>query len=243
MPPSAPAKSTPSRSQAASARQSARHGASKARAPADKQARARALVDAAEAALREASYHDITILEVSRRAGLAKGTVYLYYPSKEALFLAVLTRKLETFFDTLEKGLAAASGAKGGPEQVARALTHSLLAENALLSLLSLLHTQLKPGAGVDAVIEFKSYLNARLVDVGASIDAAGQLPPGHGGRLLLRGCALAIGLQQMASPPPELASELKQRAPELAGEPMSVEGELIDSLADMIHAAKQAGS
>ncbi|GAA4534689.1 TetR/AcrR family transcriptional regulator [Amycolatopsis samaneae] len=51
------------------------------------------ILDAAEALLRDFGYRKVTVDEVARRAGIGKGTVYLYWPSKLELFGAVLTRQ------------------------------------------------------------------------------------------------------------------------------------------------------
>lgn len=40
--------------------------------------------------------------EVARRAGVAKGTVYLYFPSKEDLFQAVVRQSIEPLIDVVE---------------------------------------------------------------------------------------------------------------------------------------------
>ncbi len=50
----------------------------------------RALLDAAARAFAERGYHRTNIDRVSEDAGLAKGTVYNYFPSKQAIFNAVL---------------------------------------------------------------------------------------------------------------------------------------------------------
>ncbi len=211
-----------------------RTGTPKARAPEAKQARAETLLQAAEAALLEASYHDITMLQIAKRAGLAKGTVYLYYPSKQALFLAVLVRKLDQCFDAVETGL---KGEDKSPEEIASVLTRAILGPHALLALLSLLFTQLEPGAGIDALIDFKRQLAGRMAVAGATIERAGGMEPGVGSTLLTRANALAIGLQQFASPPAEVIQQIAERAPELKKHPLDVEAELTDSLADLIRA------
>ncbi|GAA4979248.1 TetR family transcriptional regulator [Actinopolymorpha pittospori] len=51
------------------------------------------ILDAAEALLVSYGYRKVTIDEVARRAGVGKGTVYLYWPSKRELFATVLTRE------------------------------------------------------------------------------------------------------------------------------------------------------
>jgi AcrR family transcriptional regulator len=50
------------------------------------------VLDAAAELLVRLGYRRVTIEEVAQRAGIGKGTVYLHFPTKEALFLAVLLR-------------------------------------------------------------------------------------------------------------------------------------------------------
>ena len=56
------------------------------------EARLERVLDAAAELLVRLGYRRVTIDEVARRAGIGKGTVYLHFPTKEALFLAVLLR-------------------------------------------------------------------------------------------------------------------------------------------------------
>jgi AcrR family transcriptional regulator len=48
------------------------------------------LIRAAEIVFGEVGYHDARVSEITRRAGVALGTFYLYFPSKEELFRAML---------------------------------------------------------------------------------------------------------------------------------------------------------
>ncbi|GAB3421016.1 TetR/AcrR family transcriptional regulator [Flindersiella endophytica] len=50
------------------------------------------ILDAAEAWLLRVGYRKVSMAEVASRAGVGKGTLYLYWPSKTALFGAVLVR-------------------------------------------------------------------------------------------------------------------------------------------------------
>ena len=69
--------------------------------PVDKQERHDAILDAAERLLSRAPERMASVAEVADEAGLAKGTVYLYFPSKEELLLAVHERNLDVFFSAL----------------------------------------------------------------------------------------------------------------------------------------------
>ncbi|MFZ2868780.1 TetR/AcrR family transcriptional regulator [Zavarzinia sp.] len=57
----------------------------------EKTARTRAaIVEAAMAEFLERGYSASTMAGVARRAGIAKGTIYLYFPTKEALFAGIV---------------------------------------------------------------------------------------------------------------------------------------------------------
>jgi AcrR family transcriptional regulator len=56
------------------------------------QDKASRILDAAEALLIAYGYRKVTIDEVATRARVGKGTVYLYWPSKQELFAAVIAR-------------------------------------------------------------------------------------------------------------------------------------------------------
>lgn len=46
----------------------------------------------------EKSFHDVTVDEIAEKVGVAKGTIYLYFSSKEKLYLEIL----EETFDSIE---------------------------------------------------------------------------------------------------------------------------------------------
>src|SRR5262245_888983 len=50
------------------------------------------VLDAAAELLVRWGYHKVTIDEIARQAGIGKGTVYLHFRTKEALFLTVVLR-------------------------------------------------------------------------------------------------------------------------------------------------------
>lgn len=70
-----------------------------------KQVRRQALIDIAWQLFQANSYPAITMAEVAERAGLAKGTLYLYFRTKEELFLA-MQQQFATWFDDLDTQLA-----------------------------------------------------------------------------------------------------------------------------------------
>lgn len=55
------------------------------------------ILDAAFAVFAEKGYHPATMDEIAERAGVSKAAVYLYHPSKQALFMTILQGRLEQF--------------------------------------------------------------------------------------------------------------------------------------------------
>ena len=62
------------------------------------------ILDAATAVFAEKGFPRATIKEVARRAGVADGTIYIYFPSKTALLMGILDRMNES--DRREADLA-----------------------------------------------------------------------------------------------------------------------------------------
>lgn len=73
------------------------------------------IVDAAISAFRTRSFGEVTMAEVADAAGVAKGSIYRYFASKEELFTAAIERVL----DRTAEGFAAAVERLGGAAAVA----------------------------------------------------------------------------------------------------------------------------
>ncbi|HSH27844.1 MAG TPA: TetR/AcrR family transcriptional regulator [Wenzhouxiangella sp.] len=66
------------------------------------------LLEAAAATFSEGGYAASSIAAIARRAGLSKSTVFHHFPSKEALYLAVIREAVEDFGQRLDHALSAA---------------------------------------------------------------------------------------------------------------------------------------
>lgn len=59
-------------------------------------ARRNQILDAATTVFAEKGFHDATIRQVAKKAGIADGTIYLYFKNKDDLLLGILNRFNET---------------------------------------------------------------------------------------------------------------------------------------------------
>ena len=73
-----------------------------------RQERERLILAAAEEVLYEKGYHDTSIDEIAARVGVAKGTVYLHFPSKEDLVFAVFLHNFDAFVRAIDEALSEA---------------------------------------------------------------------------------------------------------------------------------------
>lgn len=182
----------------------------RARDLAQKRERRSAILASARSLLTEGPYAAITMAQVAERAGLAKGTSYLYFRSKEELFLALLEQELEQWFTTIEKEL---DGLKGSQqrEAVRRILVEATLARPRLPRLLVLLHGSLAARLPESVAHGFLLELLRRGERLGRALERRlGFLPPGAGLGLVQRIQALIAGIQPMAEPAPALAGPLQ---------------------------------
>src|SRR6187551_3531695 len=79
---------------------------STARRAREKQERRCAILAAAEQVIIERGFAEASIDGIAREAGLAAGTVYLYFPGKEALFQELLGGKVRQLNDAVAAEMA-----------------------------------------------------------------------------------------------------------------------------------------
>jgi AcrR family transcriptional regulator len=68
--------------------------------------RRRDILDAANRLFAERGFHETTVEDVAQAAGVAKGTIYLYFPSKEHVLLALKQRFMHGMVDRLTDVIA-----------------------------------------------------------------------------------------------------------------------------------------
>jgi len=64
------------------------------------------IIESAAKLFSQKSYHDVTMDDIAEKVGVAKGTIYLYFDSKEKLYLEILEETYEEIESILEKETA-----------------------------------------------------------------------------------------------------------------------------------------
>ena len=176
-------------------------------APEDKSERRAAILRAADDLLRTAGPGELSVENIAHRAGLAKGTVYLYFGTREEILLAVHGERTEQMFATLDRALD--QGLTGG-RALARRVVGFLAEHPEFMPLAARCRAMLETNVGVEAAVSYKLGIGNRLAGLGARLEAARpELARGAGAQLLMNSYALMLGLWQLADPPACLAAAL----------------------------------
>lgn len=63
----------------------------------------RQIIDAAILVIAENGYHQSQVSKIAKQAGVADGTIYLYFKNKEDILISVFDEKMEMFADRLKE--------------------------------------------------------------------------------------------------------------------------------------------
>ncbi|HEX6290394.1 MAG TPA: TetR family transcriptional regulator [Herpetosiphonaceae bacterium] len=181
-----------------------------------KQERRQALLDVAWQLFQATSYQALTINEIADRTGLAKGTVYLYFKTKEELFLSLQEQQFEAWFGEVDARLRALDSSQqdhGAIQQIVAILAETLAHRPGFTRLLAIMHSILEQNIDFATAARFKAMLLLHVSQTGALLEAHLHfLQPGQGAQVLLRIHALTIGLQHLADPAPIVRRVLDER-------------------------------
>ena len=176
-----------------------------------KEARRETIMHAALALFADSDFETVSMAAIARTAGIAKGTVYLYFDTKEALFLAVVSGIFDGQFNRIDRNLLDLPPASTA-EMVVAAIGAAMDIDPNSSRLTALTHSVIERNVSFETVLEFKQSMRRRLVYSGSLIEEKlSFLAPGKGARLLMTMHALFIGLQQMADPAPTAKAVLER--------------------------------
>jgi AcrR family transcriptional regulator len=207
----------------------------------DKRRRHDAILDAAETLLLRSPEHAASVADVAREARLAKGTVYLYFRSKEDLLLAVHERGVDRYFRAVDTLLA-------GPGPVTiddmAAVMRRHMVEPPLFLPMAARSFGAMSTSGPDAFgVAFHRRMADRLERAGAGLERHfTQLARGEGSALLRRSHALILGLWQIALAH-GAATERTATASDIAASPMLQPRELDRALRALWHGSLNAAT
>jgi AcrR family transcriptional regulator len=155
----------------------------RARSEEQREIRRRAILDTAAAMLDAMPVSEVTLNELSRRAGLAKSNVLRYFESREAVLLELLDRATRQWLGDLSRQLAAGIDPRGTArergDQLATALARSVAPQRVLCDLLSAQASVLEHNVSAEVAARYK---RATLDNIDTLTELAGRHLPELGG-------------------------------------------------------------
>lgn len=201
--------------------------------PEEKELRRQSILDCALRMLGAIAYPELRMTDLAQCLGLGKGTLYLYFPTKESLFLAVLQAEMGRWFEQAALRLDATPAGSSAAE-VAEGLVLELLRRPLLPGLQALLHGVLERNIPPDRARAFARFLQAGVVRVGERLEQVlPGLARGQGPRYLIRFHGLVIGSQLMAARPPGVRAAIQDA--DMALFDFSFEGVLRGTAVDLL--------
>jgi AcrR family transcriptional regulator len=193
----------------------------------DKEERRQAILDAVEKLFLRHPERMASVSEVAAAAGLAKGTVYLYFPSKEEMLLALHERHIAHFFTELMKKVS-----ERGPldfDDIFPVTLAHLIRLPGYLELTSRCFALMAREIPQDAALAFKARVAATLQAAGVHLERHFAMPAGAGATLLIHSYGLMVGLWQLMHPNERFGRAMKR--PELKLFDRDYEREIEDAL------------
>lgn len=197
----------------------------RARRQEDKQLRRETILRAALELLDERRFAEVKMIDIAQASGLAKGTIFLYFETKEVLFLELLEELLAEWLTEVNSELDNNKG-RWNSSRVARIFAETLVKRDSLTRLLTIATSVLEQNTDVERIVTFKHRLIELLSDTGKRLEQRLEfLGPGEGAYLLLRIYALIVGVRQWTDPGATAKKALER--PELAALSFQFEPEL----------------
>jgi len=119
------------------------------------------------------SYRDITVNRIAEASGLAKGTIFLYFETKEDIFLSLAEQLIGTWGDRFRKAFQSHSPRKreAGAEEFVDVVI-STLDDILLIKLFAILDDTLEQNIEKKRAMKFKVFLRNIMTECGEIIEA-----------------------------------------------------------------------
>ncbi|MES2740442.1 MAG: TetR family transcriptional regulator [Pseudomonadota bacterium] len=143
-----------------------------------------------------------TVDAIASKSGLAKGTIYLYFSSKEHVFASLLAQQWHDLLSVVSDCFKAETGTQHMVGEFVSKFGRYLSSHPYFLRLDSMGYGLLEAKLPSDQFWAFKTQFVAHLKSAGAVIDHALSLDAGRGLKLLTRSYALTRGLWQLSDHP-----------------------------------------
>jgi AcrR family transcriptional regulator len=177
----------------------------RARSKAAKSHRKDAIIAAAEALLRQLGYDAMTMQAVAVEAGLGKGTLYLYFSSREGLILDVYGRLFDTWIDQFASRVSETTGV----EEFCRIFCNHYRHDPLFVKLMGFATSYTEPQLDRESYIRGKRAMASRVKKLAGIACQRLGMTPVLAQKFVWGLLTVASGATQMSMPPSHLSRDL----------------------------------
>ena len=160
---------------------------------AQKQFRRQEILDGARADFEASGYEGFTMTQLAGRLGIVKGTLYLYFPTKEAIILALYARALEDWCEAVKVKLATPIAG----DDFVQLFYDTATADPILIPILTRLEHVIEHNISVELLVEAKRHFQTCFESIADKTQSALGLAPEQARELILTLGVLLSGASQ----------------------------------------------
>lgn len=167
----------------------------------DKTAKREHILKATSELLGTTPFEDITVAAIARAAGIAKGTFFLYFETREAVFFELAAESSLAFFASVQDELSSPGLPERGEEGLTNCLLSMLGVNTTLMSLYPLIGTIIEKNVTHERLRDFKRALHAGFLETGSILEK--QYPafrPGEGAQFMYALSGILSGFINLTS-------------------------------------------
>lgn len=165
------------------------------------------ILNGARAYFEEAGYEGFTMTQLAKRLGIVKGTLYLYFPTKEAIILALYARALEDWCEVMKVKL----GSPMAGDDFIQLFYDTTINDPILIPVLTRLEHVIEHNVSVELLIDSKRHFQACLNRIADKIQIALGLSGNEARELIMTLGVLLSGAAQSDQGPALAAEALPQ--------------------------------
>lgn len=155
---------------------------------------------------KNSSFEKINIEEIAKKTGIAKGTVFLYFKTKEELFLSLAKNEIEKLFNDLNDSLIKLNKNKKkcAVNDLLSIIKNSTTNRPFLVRLMAILNIILEKNIDFKTTSDFKITLHNNIIKTGTLLEQSFSfLKSGDGSKFIMWIYILIIGIQQVSDQSP----------------------------------------
>ena len=195
----------------------------RARSAEQKALRRHAVLEAAETYFREVGYEAFSMTQLAKKTGVAKGTLYLYFKTREELFLTLYNQSLErwshVFLDRLNDAMS--------DRDYVLALYQTAVADRSFIPLLTRLEHVIEHNVAIPRLIESKQIFIQQVEIIAKLTSTALRLSTAQAREIVKTMGVLLIGATQTDQSPvlnnEELPADVQNLVASFSSEPLFI--------------------